>query len=103
MLEARPAKVVVEAALGVLAFGEDSAFQLREFQAGGFVLLQRMQVIEPLQEQQVSDLLDDFERVGDAAGPEGISEGVNLAEDIAVELGDQLRGRAGKAATGKEG
>ena len=45
------------------------------FSRVGFVLLQRVQVVEPLDEKQVGDLLDDFERIGDAAGPEGIPDG----------------------------
>jgi len=40
-----------------------------------------VQVIQPAQEEQVGDLLDDFERVGDAAGPEGVPDLVDLALD----------------------
>ena len=65
-------------ALRVFAFGEDAALD-RLLEPGGLVLLERVQVVEPAQEQQVGDLLDDFERVGDAAGPEGVPDAVDLA------------------------
>jgi hypothetical protein len=42
-------------------------------------------VIETLDEEQVCDLLDDFEWVGDAAGPEGVPDGVDLAADSSCE------------------
>ena len=48
-----------------------------------------MQVVEPLDEEQVGDLLDHFQRVGDAAGPEGIPDVVDLAADFAGEHGGQ--------------
>ena len=53
VLEARPAAVFVGAALRVFAFGEDAAFELLELQARGFVFLQRVQIVEALEEQQV--------------------------------------------------
>jgi hypothetical protein len=37
-----------------------------------------VQIVEALEEQQISDLLDDFERIGNAARLEGIPEGINL-------------------------
>ena len=87
MLEARPAAIFVGAALRVFALGEDAALQFFELQTSGLVFLQRVQVVEALEEQQIGDLLDDFERIGDAAGPEGIPEGVNSTADFAVEHG----------------
>ena len=68
----------------VLALGEDAALD-RLFEPGGLVLLERLEVIEPAQEQQVGDLLDDFERVGDAAGPEGVPDAVDLILELAGE------------------
>jgi hypothetical protein len=44
-----------------------------------------VQVVEALEEEQVGDLLDDFQRVGDAAGPEGVPEGVDFGADFAGE------------------
>jgi len=43
---------------------------------------QGVQVFQPPQEQQVGDLLDDLKRVGDAAGPEGIPDAVDLALEV---------------------
>jgi hypothetical protein len=41
-----------------------------------------VQVVQAPQEEQVGDLLDDLQRVGDAAGPEGIPDSVDLASDF---------------------
>ena len=49
------------------------------------MFLKRVQVVVTLEEQQVGNLLDDFERIGDAAGPERIPEGANSTADFAVE------------------
>ena len=65
----------------------------RLLQPGGFVLFQRVQVVQPLQEQQVGNLLDDFQRVGDAARPEGVPDGVDLGADFACEHVGILIGR----------
>jgi hypothetical protein len=40
-----------------------------------------VQVVQPAQEQEVGDLFYDFQRVGDAAGPEGVPDLVDLALD----------------------
>ena len=42
-----------------------------------------LQVVEAPDEQQVGDLLDDLQRVGDAAGPEGVPDAVDLALQLA--------------------
>jgi hypothetical protein len=44
-----------------------------------------VQFVEALEEQQVGDLLDDFEGIGDAARPESVPEGVNFTADFAGE------------------
>ena len=77
VLEARPAQVLVGALLRVFALREDAPLD-RLLQPGGLVLFQRLQVVEPAQEEQVGDLLDDLERVGDAARPEGVPDAVDL-------------------------
>jgi len=83
MLEVRPAEVFLGTAFGIFALGEYAAFQLLQFEARDLVFFQRVQVVETLEEQQAGDLLDDFERVGDAAGPEGVPEGVNFTVNFA--------------------
>src|SRR5439155_15451372 len=55
----------------------------RLLQTVGHVPLEREQVVEAPDEEQVSDLLDHFERVRDAAGPEGVPDAVNLVLDVA--------------------
>ncbi len=87
VFEAGPAQIVVGAALGVLALGEDAALEFGQFQAGGLVFLEGVQVVEALEEEQVGDLLDDLEGVGNAAGPEGIPEGIDFTADFAGEHG----------------
>ena len=66
VLDARPAQVVIAAAARVLPFGEHATLD-RLLQPCGFVLFEALQVIEPVQVQQLSDLFDDFDGVGDAA------------------------------------
>jgi hypothetical protein len=56
-------------------------------QADRFVLFQRVQIVEPALEQQVGDLLDHLDRVGDAAGPKGVPEGIDLVAEFACEHG----------------
>jgi hypothetical protein len=52
----------------------------------GLVLLQGLQIVKATEEQQVGDLLDDLERIGNAAGPEGIPDAVDLIADFAGSL-----------------
>ncbi len=84
VLEAAPAQGVVVAAFGVVAEWEDVP-RHGAAQAVGLVFFERVQVVEPAQEEQVGDLLDDFERVGDAAGPEGVPDLVDFAFEVAGE------------------
>lgn len=68
------------------AFGEDAA--LHGFlQPGGLVFFQGVEVVQAAQEEQVGDLLDDFDRVGDAARPEGVPDLVDFAFEVAGEHG----------------
>ena len=48
----------------------------------GAVFLQLLTVVEPSDEEQVGDLLDDLERVADAPRPEGIPDAVDLALEL---------------------
>jgi hypothetical protein len=57
LLEARPAEIV-------LVGGEDRLLD-RLAGAGGLALLPRVQLIEPFDEQQVAELLEDRERIRD--------------------------------------
>lgn len=84
VLEARPAQVVVAATCGVLALGEDALVH-RALEQEGLAFFQRVRVIQAADEQQVGDLFQHLHRVGDAAGPEGVPDGVDLAADFASE------------------
>jgi transposase len=52
----------------------------------GIGLLFLIQLVEPLHEQQIGDLLDSGERVGDSTGPELVPELVDLAFEFGVVL-----------------
>ena len=99
MLEARPAQVVVRPAPGIAALGEDAALH-RALEAQGFIFLQGVEVVEALEEEQVGDLLDDFEGIGDATGPEGVPEGIDLGAEFAGEDGREGAGQAQRGSPG---
>jgi hypothetical protein len=71
VLELAPPKVC-------LAGQEHRALDLGPGDAG-LLLGQRLNVVEAADEQQVGDLLDDLQRVADAARPEGVPDAVDLA------------------------
>ena len=77
MFEDAPAEVVVSPAAFVGSFGEDTALDGLD-EAIGLVFGEGLQVVEAAEEEQVSDLLNDFEGVGDTTGPEGVPDGVDL-------------------------
>ena len=84
VLEAGPAHVLVEAALGVLALGEDAPLH-GDVERPRLVLLQGMEIVQTLDEEEEGDLLDHRERIGDPAGPEGVPDAVDLIPDIACQ------------------
>lgn len=86
VLEVRPAQVLVVAAFGIVAHRVDAALD-RLAQADGLVLFQGVQIVEPALEQQVGDLLDHLDGVGNAAGPESVPDGIDLAAEFACEHG----------------
>ena len=76
-LEARPAELV-------LLRGEDRVLD-GLFEAVGLVLLEGVDLIQTLDEEQVGELLDDGEGIGDAAGPEGVPDAVYFGFDFASD------------------
>ena len=81
VLEARPAEILVGALLAVFAFGKEApgdGFLV----AIGFQLLGSFEFVEALEKEQVGDLLNDFHGIGDAAGPEGVPDAVDLIADF---------------------
>jgi hypothetical protein len=97
VLETRPAEIPVRASLGILAGGEDAAFEFFELQPGGLVLFQRMEIVQPLEEEQVGDLLDDFEGIGNAAGPEAFQRASILERISPVSMGGEENAKSGNA------
>ena len=61
------------------------------FSRAGPILLERVEVVEAAQEEQIGNLFDDLQRIGDAAGPEGIPDLVDLALDGAGDHVAALR------------
>ena len=86
VLEEGPAEVLVRKALWVLAFGEDLPLH-RLAKAAGLVLFEDLKVIQAPDEEEIGDLFDHLQRVGDAAGPEGVPDLVYLRSYGACEHG----------------
>ena len=82
VFEDGPAVIGVGAVAGVCAFGEGAAFD-GFAESGGFGLFEGLEFIEAAEEEEVGDLFDDFEGVGNAARPEGIPDCVYLLFDFA--------------------
>jgi hypothetical protein len=49
---------------------------------GRFTFLQGVQFVQPFDEEQVGQLFDDREGVGDAAGPHGVPDAVDFRFDF---------------------
>jgi hypothetical protein len=77
LLEARPAPAVLR--------GGDDGILDRGLEAGGLVFLERVEFVEPLDEQQVGELLDDRERIGDAARTQRVPDAVDFGFDFASD------------------
>ncbi len=75
LLESRPAQ-------SGLAGGEQRLLD-RAAGAGGLMLRACVQLVQTLDEEQVGELLDDRERVRDAAGPHGVPDSVDLGLQLA--------------------
>lgn len=86
VLEVRPAQVCVVTPFGVDAQRVDAALDGLA-QADGLVLFQSVQIVEPALKKQIGDLLDHLDRVGNAARPEGVPDGIDLAAEFACEHG----------------
>jgi hypothetical protein len=89
----------------VVAFGKDAAGE-GLVEAGGSEFFEGVELVEAAEEEEVGDLFDDFEGVGDAAGPEGVPDGVDLGADFAGERGSTPiydGGRRGEHLGGESG
>ena len=65
----------------VVTLGEKPPLYGR-LETSGFQLFESLQLIEPLDEKQISDLLDHFERIGYSSRPERIPDLVNLVANF---------------------
>ena len=73
--------------------GRNTGLSTSVFGDAGLLLGQRLDVVEAADEQQVGDLLDDLQRVADAAGPEGVPDAVDLALQLTRDhRGDSMTG-----------
>ena len=84
MLEARPAIICVgtrRKAMVIIALGKQPPLD-GLLQPSGFQFFERLQLVKPLDEKQISDLLDDFQRIGNPAGPEGIPDLIDLVTNF---------------------
>ena len=81
VLQPRPAHVLIGNAAVltdlVLTRGKDTP-RHRLAETVGLVFFAGMRLVQPPHEQEVSDPLDHFERIGDATGPKGIPYIVDL-------------------------
>src|SRR5262245_11388957 len=91
MLEPRPTQIFVGLAALVLivrlracveALRENAPLD-RLVQGRGLALLQLLHLVEALDEDQVGDLLDHLERIGEAARPEVVPNVINLVSQLA--------------------
>ena len=65
----------------VVTLGKEAPFYGR-LQARRFQLFESLQLVETLDEKQIGDLLNDFQRIRNPAGPEGIPDLVNLVANF---------------------
>jgi len=78
ILEPRPAQVLVGLAALVLAVGKDAPLQW-SVERGRLALFDLLHLVEPLDEDQIGDLLDNLEGIGEPARPEIVPDTINLA------------------------
>jgi len=72
----------------ILLLVEDGVFD-RLARAGGFGFLERLDFVEPLDEEQVRELLDNRQRVGYAAGPHRVPDAVDFGFKFADDHGQR--------------
>jgi hypothetical protein len=86
MLEMRPAEILVAPLPRVLAQGKHPALH-RTFEPVRLRLLQRVEIVQPLDEEQVGNLLDHLQRIGNATRPERVPDGVDLIANCTGQHG----------------
>src|SRR6185437_8336113 len=81
VLEVLPAQIVVRTLQLVLACRKYLPLN-GLLQPQRFSFFKRLQLVEPLEEEQVGNLLDDFQRIRNAAGPELVPDGIDLTASL---------------------
>src|SRR5208337_3812317 len=84
ILEPAPAEVLVGTFLAVFSLGKEALLHRLLFPVG-LQLLGGLQFVEAFKEEQVGDLLDDFERIGDPPRSEGIPDTIYLIANFTSE------------------
>ena len=82
VLEAVPAVILKRTLLAVLTFGEEPLLHRLLF-AIGLQFLGNLLFVQSLEKEKVGNLLNNFERVGDASRPEGIPDLIDLTTNFA--------------------
>jgi hypothetical protein len=77
--------LIIGPAPGIFAFGKYTTLKLFQFEARCLIFFQGVEVIQASEKQKICDLLDDFERIGNATRPEGVPDAVNLVADSSGE------------------
>ena len=62
----------------VLAFREETPIELLLLERLGLAFFGGVEIVQAAEEKKVGNLLNDFQRVGDAAGPKSIPDLINL-------------------------
>ncbi len=68
----------------IIAFGKQPPLD-GLLQPSGFQFFEGLQLVKPLDEKQISNLLDNLQRIGNPAGPERIPDLIDLAADFVGE------------------
>src|SRR5262249_569902 len=87
MLKARPAIVCVRTrrpGMVIMSLRKQSPLD-RRLETRGLQLFECLELIQPLDEEQVSDLLDNFEWIGNPGGTKSIPDLIYLVTDLVCQ------------------
>src|SRR5581483_4102785 len=82
VLEAVPAVILKRTLLAVLTLGEEPLLHRLLFPIG-LQFLRNFLLVQPLEKEKVGNLLNDFERIRDAARPKSIPDLIDLTANFA--------------------
>src|SRR5579863_3834674 len=81
ILEPAPAEVLIGTLLAVLALGEEARLHGLLFYIG-LQFLGGFEFVQALEEEEIGNLLNDFQRVGNPTRPKSIPYLINLTADL---------------------